>query len=129
MPQTTAETDLAQRVADVRPQGMSLLTALRERLDKFNFEGEALVIPTFEDAKCTLEYDLYNGEQTLMASFYASPRYRNGVLLFHCDGSCYAEFLVMREHPSRPGLFVEAVEAWARGGEIKTDARVMPMPQ
>jgi hypothetical protein len=127
MPQT-AETDLARRVAEARPQSLALLAALQAQIDKFNVDGDTTVIPAFEAAQCTLEYDQYNGQHTLMASFYKSPRYRNGVLLFHCDGSCYGEFLIMCPHPARPGMFIEAIEAWVVDGEIKTDARMAMMP-
>ena len=120
---------LEQRIADVAGQGETLLAALREKVYALKLGGEAVVIPAFEDAKFTLEHDLYNGKQTLMASFYPSQYYRAGFLLFHSDGSCFAEYHVMQLHPAKPGMFIEAVEAWVRDGEIKTDTRLVPMPQ
>ncbi|HET7833849.1 MAG TPA: hypothetical protein VFK88_12885 [Gallionella sp.] len=123
------EAELHQRIAAATDIGVALLAALRERVAKLALPGEPITIPAFESAKCTLEYDLYNSQKTLMASFYASPHYRNGVLLFHCDGSCYAEFHVMRKHPARPGMFIEAVEAWVRDGKIQTDTRIAMMPK
>ena len=120
---------LEQRVAAVAEQGRTLLAALREKVGGLNLAGEEIVIPPFEEAKFTLEYDLYNGQQTLMASFYPSQYYRAGFLLFHSDGSCFAEYHVMQLHPSKPRMFIEAVEAWVRDGEIKTDTRLALMPQ
>ncbi len=120
---------LEQRVAEVAEQGRTLLAALREKVGGLKLTGEEVVIPPFEEAKFTLEYDLYNGKQTLMASFYPSQYYRAGFLLFHSDGSCFAEYHVMQLHPTKPHLFIEAVEAWVRDGEIKTDTRQAPMPQ
>ena len=120
---------LEQRVAAVAEQGRTLLAALREKVGGLNLTGEEIVIPPFEEAKFTLEYDLYNGQQTLMASFYPSQYYRAGFLLFHSVGSCFAEYHVMQLHPSKPHMFIEAVEAWVRDGEIKTDTRLALMPQ
>jgi len=120
---------LQQRVAAATDNGAALLAALREKVAKLNLPGEAITIPEFEAAKFTLEYDKYNGQQTLMASFYSSPHYRAGVLLFHSDGSSFAEYHVMRQHPTRPQWFIESVEGWVRDGEIKTDTRLALMPK
>ena len=120
---------LEQRIAEVTEQGMTLLAALREKVDGLSLGGEQIVIPPFESAKFTLEHDLYNGQQTLMASFYPSQYYRAGFLLFHSDGSCFAEYHVMQLHPSKPKWFIEAVEAWVRDGEIRTDTRLTRMPE
>lgn len=120
---------LEQRKAAVVEQGRALLLALRNRVAQFNLPGAPVSIPEFEAAQFTLEYDKYNGRQTLMASFYPSPHYRAGVLLFHFDGSCFAEYHVMRPHPTKPQYFIESVEAWVSGGEIKTDTRLVLMPK
>ena len=50
------------------------------------------------------------------------------MLLFHADDSFFAEYDIVRPHPGNPRLFVEAVEAWGRGQDIRRDARMMPMP-
>lgn len=123
------EAELQQRVDAAAADGLALLAALRERISQLNLSGEAINIPEFEAARFTLEHDKYNGEETLMASFYPSPRYRAGVVLFHSDGSCFAEYHVMRPHPAKPQWFIESVEAWVSGGEIKTDLRLAMMPK
>lgn len=120
---------LEQRKAAVEQQGSALLSALRDKVMALNLPGNPVTIPDFESATFTLEYDKYNGQQTLMASFYPSPHYRAGVLLFHSDGSCFAEYHVMQLHPAKPQWFVESVEAWISNGEIKTDTRLALMPK
>ena len=120
---------LEQRITEVSEQGKTLLAALREKVVGLKLSGEEIVIPQFEEAKFTLEHDLYNGQQTLMASFYPSEYYRAGFLLFHSDGSCFAEAHVMQLQPSKPHWFIEAVEAWFRDGEIRPDTRLARMPQ
>ena len=120
---------IKQRIASASAHGAELIAALQERIARLNLPGEAITIPPFEAARFTLEHDLYNGEQTLRAAFYPSQHYCIGFLLFHFDGNSFAEYHVMRQHPTRPALFIEAVEAWVRDGKIQTDTRLAMMPQ
>lgn len=120
---------LDQRISAAMAHGRALLAAVREKVDGLKLVQVPVVIPAFNDAKFTLENDLYDGSQTLVASFYQRPQYRSGVLLFHSDGSCFAEFHVMQIHPARPKWFIESVEAWVREGVVQTDLRLVAMPQ
>jgi hypothetical protein len=117
-----------QRIASATAHGVELIAALQEKIAKLNLPGEAITIPPFDAARFTLEHDLYNGEQTLRAAFFPSQHYCIGFLLFHSDGSSFAEYHIMRPHHSRPSLFIEAVEAWVRDGKIQTDTRLAMMP-
>ena len=119
---------IKQRIASATAHGAELIAALQEKIAKLNLPGEPITIPPFEAARFTLEHDLYNGEQTLRAAFFPSQHYCIGFLLFHSDGSSFAEYHVMRPHPIRPQLFIEAVEAWVRDGKIQTDIRLAMMP-
>ncbi len=120
---------IKQRIASASAHGAELIAALQEKIAKLNLPGDAITIPPFEAARFTLENDLYNGERTLRAAFFPSQHYCIGFLLFHSDGSSFAEYHVMRQHPSRPSSFIEAVEAWVRDGKIKTDTRLAMMPK
>lgn len=120
---------IKQRIVSASKHGAELIEALQQKIAKLNLPGEVITIPTFESARFTLEHDLYNGEQTLRASFYPSQFYCIGFLLFHFDGSSFAEYHIMRQHPTRPELFIEAVEAWVRDGKIQTDTRLAMMPK
>jgi hypothetical protein len=120
---------IKQRIASVSSHGVELIAALQEKIAKLHLPGEAIIIPSFEAARFTLEHDLYNGERTLRAAFFPSQTYCIGFLLFHSDGSSFAEYHVMRQHPARPSFFIEAVEAWVRDGKIQTDTRLAMMPK
>jgi len=120
---------IRQRIAAASEHGAELISALQAKISKLNLPGDVITIPSFEAARFTLEHDLYNGEQTLRAAFYPSPYYCIGFLLFHFDGSSFAEYHIMRPHPTRPELFIEAVEAWVRDGKIQTDTRLAVMPK
>lgn len=122
--------ELDQRVSAVESQGKELLSALKEKLASLNLAGGMIAIPEFEEAQFTIEKDLYDDSvTTLMASFYPRPRYRAGVLLFHSDGSCYAEYHVMQQHPSKPQWFIESIEGWVRNGVVQTDLHLIAVPQ
>lgn len=120
---------IKQRIALATAHGAELIAALQQKITKLKLPGEAIAIPPFETARFTLEHDLYNGEQTLRAAFFPSQYYCIGFLLFHSDGSSFAEYHIMRQHPTRPELFIEAVEAWVRDGKIQTDVRLAMMPK
>lgn len=121
---------LEQRVSAAEEQGKMLLAALKEKLESLNLAAGMVAIPTFEEAQFSLERDLYDDTlTTLTASFYPRPRYRAGVLLFHADGSCYAEYHVMQPHPGKPDWFIESVEGWVRNGAVQTDLRLVAIPK
>jgi len=120
---------IKQRIASAATHGAELIGALQEKINKLNLPGTAITIPSFEAARFTLENDLYNGEKTLRAAFFPTQHYCIGFLLFHFDGSSFAEFHVMRQHPARPSMFIESVEAWVREGRIQTDLRLTAMLQ
>lgn len=52
---------------------------------------------------------------------------RVGKLIFNSDASFYAEYDLCIPHPIKRGFFIEAVTAWGRGNEIKTEARLLAM--
>jgi hypothetical protein len=52
---------------------------------------------------------------------------RVGKLVFNSDGSFFAEFDVCVRHPRKPDFFVEAVTAWGRGGNVRAEARLLPI--
>lgn len=120
---------LLLRVEGAQEQGELLLEALREKIAMLNMPGDAIEIPSFKAAQFKLEHDMYNGTQTLRAAFFHSKFYCIGFLLFHSDGSSYAEYNVMKPHPTRPQFFIEAVEAWGGPQGIKTDMRLAEMPK
>lgn len=89
------------RIVLATDQGVKLIAALQEKIASLNLPGEAITIPPFVAAHFTLEQDPCNGDQTLRASFFPTQFYCNGFLLFHSDGSCFAEYHVMQLHPIR----------------------------
>lgn len=119
---------LARRIAAEKLHGEAIVAALQAGIDQFAL-AEAPVVPPYASATFTLEKDPYSQQATLVGSFHAASRYRCGQLLIHADGKSYGEFDVARPHPRLPGMFIEAVEAWGQGGSVKTDVRLLEMPE
>lgn len=55
----------------------------------------------------------------------SSSNQRVGSLIFNSDGSYYAEYDLSVRHPRRPDWFVEAVTAWGRNGDVRSEARLL----
>ena len=120
--------ELAARIDAATTTGQALLDALQARIDRLDLPGERITLPAFHCARFTLEQDASDQGVTLRAAFHPSEFYCIGFVLVHDNGSTYAEYHVMRLHPTRPRWFIEAVEAWLRDGEIRTDLRLAEMP-
>ncbi len=72
----------------------------------------------------------YTGEHNLTGYWYdAAQKQRIGRLQFNSDGSFYAEYDVVKPHPTKPRRFVEGVTAWGKGGQIKSEPKLLDMPE
>ena len=130
---------LQQRINELRPRADALCAALRREAERWFGTGVlAGCVP--DGAAYRLERDAASGAETLVGEWLDARGYRIGMLVFHGDGSCYAEFDLVRMHPEDPRWFVEAVEAWAGaatgaaadaaagGGTPRADLRLLAAP-
>ena len=74
-----------------------------------------------------LSNDPASGEDSLVGVWRDAHGRKRGTLLIHADGSFFAEFDVIREHPRDGRWFVEAVTAWGRGAIIRSEPRLLPV--
>jgi len=81
------------------------------------------------DAAYRLERDPYNSEFSLVGEWRDPQGMKLGNLLFHADGSFFVEQDIVKPHPCKRGWYVEAVNAWGRGDEIRAEPRLMRMPE
>ena len=119
---------LQQRLQDCLPLAKAVCRTLRDEAARLGFEPAAVSGADARIAEFRLQTDPASGGQGLLGEWFDQHRYRVGMLLFHADGSFFAEYDIARSHPGNPRLFVEAVEAWGRGQDIRCDARTMPIP-
>ena len=117
---------LQQRIADCLPLATAICRALRDQAAKLGFDADALPAADVATAVYRLEQDRASGSNSLVGEWKDRHGYRIGMLLFHGDGSFFAEHDIVKPHPDDSKLFVEAVEAWGRGDDIRCEPRVMP---
>jgi hypothetical protein len=124
---------MLQRQIDAkRATGISICQRLRAEIDKLGFaKDEPISYPYFDTASFVLTKDPYTGDFNLTGYWYDKRNKRRieriGHLQFNSDGSFYAEYDVVKTHPSKAEWFVEAVTAWGKDDMIKTEVRLLPM--
>lgn len=123
------ETDarLRSRIDAVWPLAYAICRALEQEILKLGFASASLPIASPAQAEYRLSRDPASGQDSLVGVWRNAQGGKCGELLFHADGSFFAEYDVVRVHPSRPTWFVEAVTAWGRGGTLRSEPRLLPL--
>ncbi|MEJ2466526.1 MAG: hypothetical protein P8045_12615 [Candidatus Thiodiazotropha sp.] len=102
---------------------------LCHEVSKLGFASEDVPLKRPQEAAYRLERDPSTSEYSLVGDWLSEQGMKLGTLLFHADGSFFVEQDIVRPHPKRSGWFVEAVNAWGRGNDIRAEARLLPMPE
>ena len=118
---------LRDRYNQVSALAHAICRAMHQEVAKLGFEDGCVPIGEPDAAVYRLSTDPASGEDSLLGEWRDQRGQKLGELTFHADGSFYAEYDVIRVHPGNRRLFVEAVNAWGRGGDIKAEPRLMPM--
>jgi hypothetical protein len=117
---------VADRLQCIRSLGEVICTRLRLEAVKLGL-NEDVIEPLLEMADYTLSRDPASGEDSLVGVWRDARGNKLGEILFHADGSFFAEYDVIRNHPQDSRWFVEAVTAWGRGSDIRSEARLLPL--
>lgn len=119
--------DLTDRISTAIPQAESICAALNAQILKLGFPLERADVALGDNVQYSLQRDTFTGQDALVGVWmHPTGGYKLGSLLFHADGSFFAEYDVLQPHPSNSKWFVEAVTVWGRGDEIKGDPRLLP---
>jgi hypothetical protein len=118
---------LQQEIDRLAPLAYAVCQAMQEEVSRLGFTEAAVSVGDPEGAVYRLSRDPASGEDSLLGEWRDPRGQKLGELTFHADGSFYAEYDVIRTHPRKPRLFVEAVNAWGRGHEIRAEPRLIPM--
>lgn len=119
----------AQRYTELADLAAEIGCRLRDEVEKLGFDAEAVSLLAPDAASYRLERDPSDGSHSLAGQWRDQRGNLCGRLLFHADGSFFVEQDVVRPHPRQPRWFVEAVSAWGRDGQIKSEARLLPIPE
>jgi len=73
-----------------------------------------------------IEYNLLKDDLSGDYSLQGIWNNRQGMLLFHPDGTFFAEYDVVKPHPQKSQWFVEAITVWGKDSEIKAEPKLIP---
>lgn len=121
-------------MSDVEARKAELHDRLQQVADRLNAEVcklklDDIKVANIEQADCVLSRDPASGGETLNLTWRNEYGFKCGEMLFHADGSFFAEYDVVRNHPDDKRWFVEAVTAWGRDDSIKSEPRLIPAVQ
>lgn len=118
--------NLQERWEQVRAVGELVCSVLADEVNKIGLAEKALGTAPWERARFELQNDPASGQSSLMGIWRDANGQRIGSIVFHYDGSFFAEYDVVENHPKDSRWFVEAVNAWGKNDVIKAELRLLP---
>jgi len=118
--------DLQTRWEEVRELGETICHVMAEEVKKLGLDSQAKTTAPWERIRFELVNDPATGQTSLSGVWTDQRGQRIGNIVFHCDGTFFAEYDVVQNHPSKPNWFVEAVNAWGKRDMIKAEPRLLP---
>lgn len=88
--------------------------------------GHGLIVAGTSNSRSELREDPFDHSLALYAEWRSEGGGYLGSILLTGDGQVYAEFDVLLPHPGKPQWVIEAVTAWGRPGELKSELRLLP---
>jgi hypothetical protein len=120
---------IEQAIAEKRDFGTAICRRISENIAKLGFSVQSdITLPDFNAAVFSLVTDPFTQSQDLVGYWYNAGKQRIGQIKFHGDGSFYAEYDVAKPNPRKAQYFVEAINAWGREDNIKTEAKLLDIP-
>jgi hypothetical protein len=120
---------LQQKINEYRLLGDVICQEITQAIQKLGLEelGES-GFPVFEQADFRLVVDPYSRCEDLAGYWYGVHKRLIGQIQFHGDGSFYAEYDVLKPHPTKKHYFIDVMNAWGKEGYIKTEPKLLEMP-
>ena len=118
--------NLQERWEQVSALGESICNVLCAEVAKMGLQEKALNTAPWKRARFELQRDPASGQSSLIGTWKDASGQRIGSIIFHCDGSFYAEYDVVENHPQDRRWFIEAVTAWGKNSIIKAEPRLLP---
>ena len=121
--------ELSEYITLHRHFAEAICQRMTEEINKQGFPPDDVEhYPNYDEARFDLVKDPYSGMENLTCYWFIKQQ-RIGRLQFNSDGSFYAEYDVVRPHPTKSNWFVEAITAWGQTDNIKAEAKLLPMPK
>lgn len=109
--------------------GNKVCDALKENIIKLGFDEDGYNTICFDQLSFNLSLDSFAKQNSLEGVWRGLRNNRLGSIIFHGDGSFYAEHDVIQPHPTDKRWFIEAIEAWGNESTIKTELKLLPVPE
>ena len=119
---------VAARFFMVRKFANEIVLRMSQEVGNLGFDVAEVELQQPQEATFRLERDPSNCEYSLVGDWFDEKGMKKGCLLFHSDGTFFVEQDIVKQHPTKKQLFVEAVNAWGKGEEIKAEARLLATP-
>ncbi|MGR8980070.1 MAG: hypothetical protein ACU84H_08280 [Gammaproteobacteria bacterium] len=122
--------EIQQQIEENRAFGNAVCQRIAESIAKLGFSPQTpVILPDYDAAVFSLATDPFTQSRDLVGYWYSSSKQRIGQIKFHGDGSFYAEYDVAQPHPRKKKFFVEAINAWGKQDAIKSEAKLLDMPE
>lgn len=122
-----ADSAALARLDSIRPLAQAVCDKLEAEISGLGLPPEKTSVTPFDEAEFRLDRDPASGEDSLVGIWRDSRGGKRGELLFHADGTFFAEYDIIHIHPQKPCWFIEAVTAWGRGELIRAELRLLPV--
>jgi hypothetical protein len=124
---TSTSTQLCESIEKMSHYGKQVCQSMIEAINKLGFSDESIVdLPEFSQATFSLTTDPFTFDDNLTGTWYDQNKHRLGQIQFNSDGSFYAEYDIVKPHPTKKQWFVEGMSAWGNSEVIKTEAKLLP---
>lgn len=123
------ESYLQASIDDKKLLGEKICHAMLAEVNKLGFAENINITIDFEQLSFNFSRDTYAQHDSLEGAWTNPMNNRIGSIVFHGDGTFYAEYDVLQAHPTKKRWFVEAVTAWGKDDSIKTEPRLLPFPE
>jgi hypothetical protein len=124
------DSEIAQQIAAKQAYGQAVCDNMAQCIAKLGFpEDVNIKIPQFSEAEFSLLTDPYTQSRDLVGYWYDANKQRIGQIKFNCEDGFYAEYDVVLPHPRKKGFFVEAINAWGKQDNIRSEAKLLDIPQ
>lgn len=124
-----SEDNLQSYIEQKQVLGEKICMALQAEISKLGFADKGFDNLSFDQLSFNLSHDSFAKHDSLEASWLGKRNNRLGSIVFHGDGSFFAEYDVVQPHPSDKRWFIEAIEVWGNESTIKTELKLLSVPE
>jgi hypothetical protein len=123
--------DISEHITLKQSVVEAICSRLGDEIMKLGFkEADITRFPRHDEGIFLLLKDPYTGQKNLACYWWdEEKKHRIGTLQFNSDDTFYADYDVVKPHPNKAKWFVEGVTAWGKADQIKSEPKLLEMPE